>query len=406
MPLCPQISITPVTVTSTGMTTSNTDGVYKLDTASPAFTTVQTQASNAWSAALGKNTVFYQTTAPSTSGRVAGDVWFDTDDGNRMYGFNGTSWVAYQFGTASFLNASVDLSKLADGSVSAAKLIDGSVVAGKIAASAVGTNELAANSVVAGKIAAYTITGDRIAANTITATNIAAGTITTDKLVAGTLTGFTINNGSGTFEVTSGGAVTATSGTIGGFTLSSTSLTGSSQNLRLFSTVTGGYDLIANTAIQAPTVSANTVTAISPTTVVDVTSSLKNSGVPTVSGTNNVILSASNIFQKNSVSSQRFKHDIVPIGDVPELDPRLLLQIPVRAFKYNDNYLSPTDSRFDTFVPGLIAEEVDAVYPIAVEYDGDDYSGPPLVWNEKYLIPGMLALIQQLEARITVLEGN
>jgi phage minor structural protein len=45
----------------------------------------------------GKNTVLYSPSIPSTVGRKLGDVWFDTDDGHKMYRFN-NSWVAAQFG--------------------------------------------------------------------------------------------------------------------------------------------------------------------------------------------------------------------------------------------------------------------------------------------------------------------
>lgn len=38
-----------------------------------------------------KNTVFRQTTAPTAN--VVGDIWFDTDDGNKPYYWNGSSWL-------------------------------------------------------------------------------------------------------------------------------------------------------------------------------------------------------------------------------------------------------------------------------------------------------------------------
>jgi hypothetical protein len=40
-----------------------------------------------------KNKVFRQNTAPS-SGMSTNDVWYDTDDGNKAYGYDGSSWVA------------------------------------------------------------------------------------------------------------------------------------------------------------------------------------------------------------------------------------------------------------------------------------------------------------------------
>jgi hypothetical protein len=53
-------------------------------------------------------------------------------------------------------------------------------------------------------------------------------------------------------------------------------------------------------------------------------------------------------------------------------------------------------------VPGFIAEEMQEIYPIAV----DTLNGQPETWNPKYIIPGMLSLIQDHEARLAKLEGK
>jgi hypothetical protein len=100
------------------------------------------QAVTAKSTADGKNTVFYQTSSPATSGRTVGDVWFDTDDDNKMYYWNGSAWTAKQFGA----------------------------------------DALAANSVTADKILARAITAAKIATNTITANEIASNTITANEI--------------------------------------------------------------------------------------------------------------------------------------------------------------------------------------------------------------------------------
>lgn len=64
-------------------------------------------AQNAQSTADGKNTVFYQATAPSTAGRKINDLWYDTDDGYKPYRFNGSNWVAAPFGNAAIANLDV-----------------------------------------------------------------------------------------------------------------------------------------------------------------------------------------------------------------------------------------------------------------------------------------------------------
>lgn len=50
-----------------------------------------TSITNVAATAMSRNRTFYQTTAPT--GAVAGDLWFDTDDGNKPYRYDGTAWV-------------------------------------------------------------------------------------------------------------------------------------------------------------------------------------------------------------------------------------------------------------------------------------------------------------------------
>ena len=67
-------------------------------------------AANLTSASAG-NTTYYQNTAP-TGDLLEGDLWFDTDNNNKMYRYNGTSWVAASgdlFGTTLPNNALSDI---------------------------------------------------------------------------------------------------------------------------------------------------------------------------------------------------------------------------------------------------------------------------------------------------------
>ena len=99
---------------------------------------------------------------------------------------------------------------------------------------------------------------------------------------------------------------------------------------------------------------------------------------------------------RSTASSRRFKHDIETLQD-EGLDPHNLYQLPIRQFKFNADYLSPDSPRFGFTVPGFIAEEVYEVYPIAV--DLDDQSRPEN-WNSRYIIPPMLALLQEQHRKI------
>lgn len=126
----------------------------------------QQTADSALTTADGKNTVFYQTSAPATSGRKTNDIWFDTDDGNKMYYFNGSSWAERQFGQ-----------------------------------NAIAADSIYARHVVSGAITAAKISVDNLAA-------ISAN--------LGAITGGSLNIGNGTFTVSPAGALKATSADVSG----------------------------------------------------------------------------------------------------------------------------------------------------------------------------------------------
>ncbi len=112
--------------------------------------------------------------------------------------------------------------------------------------------------------------------------------------------------------------------------------------------------------------------------------------------------------QETSASSIRFKENITNISALTDLNPSNLLNLPVRSFTYKSGYISEKDDRFDKPLPGFIAEEVEEHYPIAVDYS----EGQPHTWNERFIVPGMLALIQNLnqelisiKTRLDALEG-
>ncbi len=237
-------------------------------------------------------------------------------------------------------------------------------------------------------------------------------------IAGGTIQGTTFNNGSGTFQVSSGGAVTATSGTIAGWTLSSTAFTNSGADT--FLVANPGSDGLAYSTIgrgimrrlqlngASGTTLGTNVLAVGGTMSVDSDSTLAGNirSVGTASTTtgstaNMFINSVSGLMARSTASSQRYKHDIVNLIDVPELDPNALYELPVRAFRFNKDYLPETDDRAEVLVPGFIAEEVDAIYPAAVDYN----DGQVETWNDRMLIPAMLLLIQQQNERIKTLEN-
>lgn len=115
-----------------------------------------------------------------------------------------------------------------------------------------------------------------------------------------------------------------------------------------------------------------------------------------------VWVSSTGQYRRYSPSSERYKTDIVDLINVPELNPNLLYELPVRAFRYKEGIIPATDDRYDVLIPGFIAEEVDTIYPQAADYEKGDVE----TWNHRTLIPGMLALIQEQNNRIKILEGK
>lgn len=203
--------------------TANTNA----DNAVNAANEAKDAAAGAQSTADGKNTVFYQTSAPSQAGRKTNDIWFDTDDGNKMYYFNGSAWTARQFGTAAIASASITNALIADATIQSAKIANldaGKITTGilsadrigantvttdkinalavttaKIAAGAISTDKLAANAVTAAKLAANAVTAGTIAANAVTTDKLAANAVTAAKLAIGT-GGNLYNKGYDTFD--------------------------------------------------------------------------------------------------------------------------------------------------------------------------------------------------------------
>lgn len=99
-------------------------------------------------------------------------------------------------------------------------------------------------------------------------------------------------------------------------------------------------------------------------------------------------------------SSKRFKHDIKLLEN-DELNPDKLYEIPVIQFKYNDDHIAKNSQYKGKDIIGLIAEDVEKIYPIATWYDEE---GRVEDWNEKLIIAGMLKLIQDQHKEIEALK--
>jgi hypothetical protein len=516
MPLCPQITITPVTVTSTGMTTSNvipnvfvnteeldsvatsvngktktyrqttpptgtdindgdlwfdTDDGNKLymrvsgawvsvqDTAIAAATAASAAAAAAAAAAdeaaaaadaaavaaqttaNGKNRIYRQTTMPTGGTYAEGDLWFDTDDDNKFYRYTSGTFSPFTLGdgalasisanklTAGTIDASVitvsnlDAGRITTGYLAAArievaslsgdKITSRTIDAVKIKAASISAVEIAVRTITAAEIATGTITANEIAVETITAAEIEAGSITVDRLTAGTLTAFTLQTSTGARRVTISASTNSIAfreastnvGFIGPTSIDGVIMHyGTSFNPAATSYphafVSSGSAQIAYSSGIYCEVSSTGVVMNGNVYTLD---AFYNQDASTSGNAANTRMDTDGRTRRSTASSARFKEEIANISTVADLDPSKLLSIPIRAFKFKSDYLDPTDNRAGMVVPGLIAEEVAEHYPIAADRDND---GVVENWNERFVIPGMLALIQDLHGRVATLEGK
>lgn len=451
MPLCPQITITPITVTSTGMTqtsvvpivNASTEELAVVDTAAiqaladaaaanatavqaqadaaTAYATAvaaNTAASTAQTTADGKNKVTYSTAVPGSTANTLGDIWYQygTVSPNvgriiaQYTGNGGTSWT--QTSISGLVVANIDAGNITTGTLTAA----------------VGITNPSGNFTVNG------VTG------VLTATNA----VLTGSLVSSavTVTGGTLTIGTN-FQVSNTGVLTASGGAFTTDNVNNRITIGSSNNAMSFYyagspvchllATTGGAGVIlhygataspstvvypnAQVNSSSASLSASTVYEIASTTfgnvvygslsctdTLNVAAAARFADPSTTSNVYNARMDSSDgRLRRSTFSSARFKEAIADIETVSDLAPSKLLSVPVRAFKFKADYLDATDNRAGVLVPGLIAEEVAEHYPIAAD---KDESGLVENWNERLILPGMLALIQDLHARVATLEGG
>lgn len=89
------------------------------------------KANDAQATADGKIKTYYQTTAPTGMKPTdVGDLWIDTDDKNKLYRYNGTSWVSVQDGTIADVSTKVNSIMDANGNLIASKMV-GQILTGK-----------------------------------------------------------------------------------------------------------------------------------------------------------------------------------------------------------------------------------------------------------------------------------
>ena len=333
--------------------------------AQAAATIASTQATQAQTSADGKNKVYYSTSTPGSTANQAGDIWY-------QYGTSGTyanKVIAQWSGAGGTSWTSVTVSGLVIANIDAGAITTGTLSAIEISAGSGGSQFHVSPSGYMSAQGVYiqgTITAD---------TGIFRGSLYSST---GTIGGWTI--GSSDFSSGTGAFMNASTGNIGG------------NAITAFSSI-----------LSYGSISTTSGAAIEAAGYIRANGALYAAGHTTTgSAANGYVNASTGLIARSTASSQRYKHDIVNLTDVPELDPKALYELPVRAFRFNQDYLPETDDRSDVLVPGFIAEEVDAIYPAAVDYS----NGQVETWNDRMLVPGLLALIQDLNNRVKELEAK
>lgn len=182
MPLCPQITNTPITVVQ------NADFTVSSVLPVVAATTTQVNA---------KAEIYYQTTAPIGANVTENDLWYDTDDGNKPYVFRSGVWVSAQ-----------------DGSIATAQSAANTALANAAAANAVGVAaQNTANTALANAATAYTAAIGSLQPSANTIVNAS------NQMTAINGGGITVYSGA---SATSGARVVLNSTGLAGFNSSST----------------------------------------------------------------------------------------------------------------------------------------------------------------------------------------
>ena len=118
----------------------------------------------------------------------------------------------------------------------------------------------------------------------------------------------------------------------------------------------------------------------------------------------NMVVTANGIFGRSTSSSERYENSIVE-ADVSELSG--LYDLPVKRFKYNDDYISSDDELHGKDLYGFTVEDLENILPCAVQHiTGEDGAKLPETWNSNIIVPALLKLIQDLNTRLKVLEGK
>lgn len=122
----------------------------------------------------------------------------------------------------------------------------------------------------------------------------------------------------------------------------------------------------------------------------------------TYTNTANMCVTSNGVFGRSTSSSQRYKRDIM-MADIDDL--KCLYDLPIKKFKYKNDYIAADDELYDKYLYGFIVEDLESILPCAVQHTNDeDGAVIPEMWNSNIIVPSLLKLIQDLNTRLKSIE--
>lgn len=384
--------------------------------AKQAAESAQQAAQDAATVANGKSKVYFSASVP-TGTFNAGDCWYDTDDDNTLYMWDGSQWSKKAFGHNAIAARSIYADQMYVNALSAVAANMGEITAGQMhssdylaAQSGVYTargmivdldNKIIATpnfAIVNGKL--YAVNGEftgKVTADT--------GQIANFKIKNGILVG---DDGAGVtlIDAPNNLATALEPSDIyvgylddnGSTTYPMVRMIRQMENGVCRGRMTLGYYNTATNQYASMMIELNGETGqILSYGDIRTRGKLQTSGADTTTSAANTTLDPTGWIQRYVSSSRRYKQHVKAVDDAEKL-----LELPVVYFQYKEGYLPETDQRHEKTIPGFYAEDVAEVYPIACDYDG----ARPEDWNAKIMIPPMLKLIQEQHAKIEQLSAR
>lgn len=143
---------------------------------------IRKQIKYAIQSADGKTTNYYSPEPPYTKDGKIGDTWFDTDDDNKMYTWDGEKWVSMQFGFDAIKDKAIQTTKIGDNAVTWEQIANLAVTAEKLADAAVTAEKIKDEVIAAEKLVDGCITAEKIKDKVIASSKLVDGCVTAEKI--------------------------------------------------------------------------------------------------------------------------------------------------------------------------------------------------------------------------------